>query len=43
MFQYLLDRGYPMWLIENATTRHMHEKIMAHVPTRAGYRQDRRD
>jgi len=42
MFQYLLDEGYPMWLIENATTRHMREKIMGSIPTRAGYRQDRR-
>ncbi|MFQ5923404.1 MAG: hypothetical protein ACE5M4_11225, partial [Anaerolineales bacterium] len=25
MYQYLLDEGYPMWLIENATTRHMRE------------------
>jgi transposase len=32
MFQYLLDEGYPMWLIENATTRHMREKIMGHIP-----------
>jgi hypothetical protein len=32
MFQYLLDQGYPMWLIENATTRHMREKIMGHIP-----------
>ncbi|MFQ5944461.1 MAG: transposase, partial [Anaerolineales bacterium] len=32
LFQYLLDQGYPMWLIENATTRHMREKIMGYVP-----------
>lgn len=32
MFQYLLDQGYPMWLIENAITRHMREKIMGHIP-----------
>jgi transposase len=32
MFQYLLDKGYPMWLIENALTRHMREKIMGHIP-----------
>ena len=32
MFQYLLDQDYPMWLIENATTRHMREKIMGHIP-----------
>ena len=32
MFQYLLDQGYRMWLIENAITRHMREKIMGHIP-----------
>ena len=32
MFQYLRDQRYPMWLIENATTRHMREKIMGHIP-----------
>lgn len=32
VFQYLLDRGYQMLLVENATTRHMREKIFPHVP-----------
>jgi transposase len=32
LFQFLLDRGYPMWWIENATTRHMREKILGHLP-----------
>ena len=30
--QYLLGRSYPMWLIENALTRHMREKIMGDIP-----------
>jgi transposase len=32
VYQYLLDRGYPMWLVENALTRHMREKIMGDIP-----------
>lgn len=32
VFQYLLDRGYQMLLVENASTRHMREKIFPHVP-----------
>ena len=31
-FQYLLDQQYPMWMVENATTRHMREKIFPNVP-----------
>ncbi len=32
MFQYLLDEDYQMLLVENATTRHMREKIFPNVP-----------
>jgi transposase len=32
VFQYLLDRGYQMLLVDNATTRHMREKIFPHMP-----------
>lgn len=32
MYQYLLDEGYGMWMIENAMTRHMREKIMGGIP-----------
>ena len=32
VYQYLLGHGYPMWLIENALTRHMREKIMGDIP-----------
>lgn len=32
VYQYLLDQGYGMWLVENATTRHMREKIFGHIP-----------
>jgi transposase len=32
VYEYLLGRDYPMWLIENALTRHMREKIMGHIP-----------
>lgn len=32
VFQYLLDRGYDMKLVENATTSHMREKIFGSVP-----------
>jgi transposase len=32
VFQYLLDGGYQMLLVENATTRHMREKIFPNVP-----------
>jgi transposase len=32
VYQYLLDQGYAMWLVENATTRHMREKIFPNVP-----------
>jgi len=32
VFQHLLDDGYPMLLVENATTRHMREKILPNVP-----------
>jgi hypothetical protein len=28
----MLDEGYPVWLIDNATMRHMREKIMGHIP-----------
>ena len=31
-YQYLIERGYPMWWIENATTRHMREKILGNIP-----------
>jgi len=31
-YQYLLDQGYPMQLVENATTRHMREKIFGQLP-----------
>ncbi len=32
VYQYLLDNRYPMWMIENALTRHMREKIMGNIP-----------
>ena len=32
VYQYLLGRSYPMWLVENALTRHMREKIMGDIP-----------
>jgi len=32
VFQHLLDGGYEMLLVENATTRHMREKIFPKVP-----------
>lgn len=32
VFQYLLDHSYPMQMIENATTRHMREKIFGNIP-----------
>ncbi|MEA3340870.1 MAG: transposase, partial [Chloroflexota bacterium] len=32
VYQYLLDRMYPTWMIENALTRHMREKIMGGIP-----------
>lgn len=32
MFQYLLDRGYPMLLVENVTTRYMRKKIFPNMP-----------
>ncbi len=32
VYQYLLAQGYPMWWIENATTRHMREKIFGNIP-----------
>jgi transposase len=32
LFQYLLDQGYRLWLVENATTRHMREQIFGNVP-----------
>lgn len=32
VYQYLLDRTYPTWMIENALTRHMREKIMGGIP-----------
>lgn len=31
-YQYLLDQGYQMLLVENATTRHMRKKIFPNVP-----------
>jgi len=32
VYQYLLDRRYPMWMVENALTRHMREQIMGSIP-----------
>lgn len=32
VYQYLLGQGYPMWMTENALTRHMREKIMGGIP-----------
>jgi hypothetical protein len=32
VFQHLLDGGYQMLLVENATTRHMREKIFPNIP-----------
>jgi hypothetical protein len=32
VYQYLLDRRYPMWMVENALTRHMREQIMGGIP-----------
>jgi transposase len=32
VFQYLLDGGYPMLLVENATTKHMREQIFSKLP-----------
>ncbi len=32
VFQYLLDRHYPMWWIENVLTRRMRERIFGNVP-----------
>lgn len=32
LFQYLLGQGYPMQWIENATTRHMRERIFGQLP-----------
>lgn len=32
VYQYLLDHMYPTWMIENALTRHMREKIMGGMP-----------
>ena len=32
VFQHLLDGGYQMLLVENATTRHMREKIFPNLP-----------
>lgn len=32
VYQYLLERGYAMWLVENALTRHMRQQIMGSIP-----------
>lgn len=32
LYQYLVDQGYPMWLVANATTRHMRERIFGGLP-----------
>lgn len=32
LYQYLLDHHYPTFLINNATTRHMREKIFGNIP-----------
>jgi hypothetical protein len=32
VYQYLMDRQYTMWWIENATTRHMRERIFGNIP-----------
>ncbi len=31
VYQHMLDQGYRMWMIENALTRHMREKIMGGI------------
>jgi transposase len=31
VYQYLLDRHYPMWLVDNATTGHMREQIFGNL------------
>ena len=32
VYQYLLDHHYPMWMVENALTRHMREQIVGGIP-----------